>query len=150
MAKYLKDFGYGNADMSGGLETAWLSPEPNPQSTVQSSIAISADEQVKFFAKLWRNQLPVAKGTMDLTREITYWEASPNGYTLHGKTGSGYAGKATKRRLGWFAGRLAKGSDEYIGVVTFTDIKEPKSDVGYGGPQSRDLFKTIIKEMGYW
>ena len=150
MAKHMRAWSYGNADMSGGLETAWLSPEPDPKSTVKSSIAISADEQIKFFTKLWHDELPVSKRSMELARSLTYWETSPNGYTLHGKTGSGYAGKGTKRRLGWYVGRIAKGSDEFIGVVTFTDKDEPAEKAGYPGPQSRDFFKAILKEMGHW
>lgn len=150
MARYLRKFQYGNGDMSGGLETAWLSWEPNPQSPVQSSIAISADEQVKFLARLWRGELPVARSALEWTRDITFWETSPKGWSLHGKTGSGYAGKGTRRRLGWFVGRLAKGSEEYIGVVTFTDTREPAPGAKYAGPESRELFKAIVAEMGYW
>lgn len=151
MAKYMREWDYGNADMTGGLETAWLSPEPDPKSAVKSSIAISADEQIKFFSNLWLGKLPhTSPRSMELARELSYWETSANGYTLHGKTGSGYAGKGTKRRLGWFVGRVAKGAKEYIGVVSFTDKEEPDAKAGYAGPQSRDLFKEIVRGMGYW
>lgn len=150
LAKYLRDFHYGNADMSGGLETAWLSLEPSAESSVQSSIAISADEQVKFLARLWRGELPVTQRAVELTRELTFLGTSPKGYSLHGKTGSGYAGKGTRRRLGWFVGRLAKDREEYIGVVSFTDLKEPPPGAKYAGPESRELFKAVLTEMGYW
>jgi beta-lactamase class D len=148
--RYLQNFDYGNADMSGGLETAWLSPEPSTTSVVQSSIAISVDEQLKFFSKLWRGDLPVSKKALELTQEITYLETSPQGFSLHGKTGSGYAGKETKRRLGWFIGYLSKNSQQYVGVVRFTDREIPKADAGYGGPQAREIFKEIVAKMGYW
>ena len=150
MAKYLHDLDYGNADISGNLDTAWLSPEPSPDSKVRSSIAISADEQVRFLVRLWRRDLPVAERAMGLTKEITFVETSPKGYALHGKTGTGYAGKGTKRRLGWFVGHLAKGNEEYVGVVSFTDSADPASGAKYAGPESRDLFKAIVAEMGYW
>jgi len=150
MAKYLRDFQYGNADMTGGIDTAWLPPSQDPQAAVKSSIAISADEQLDFFAKLWRGDLPVSKKAVQITREITYRETSPNGYALNGKTGSGLVDEATKRRLGWFVGRLAKDQYEYIGVVTFTDKKAPPSDAAFGGLHSQDLFKKIAKEMGHW
>lgn len=150
LAKYMRDSGYGNADMSGGLETAWLSPEPRPDSEVRSSIAISAVEQVRFFSRLWRGSLPFSARARELTRAITYRETSPGGYTLHGKTGSGYAGKGTRRRLGWFVGRLAKGSDELIGVVTFTDTKEPAPGAGFAGLQAYELFKALAKALGRW
>lgn len=150
MARYLRDFQYGNADLSGGLETAWLSPEPSPESSVQSSIAISADEQVRFLARLWRGDLPVARRALELTREVIFLGTSPKGYSLHGKTGSGYAGKGTRRRLGWFVGHLARGDEEYVGVLTFTDQHEPAAGAPYAGPESRELFKAIAAEMGYW
>jgi beta-lactamase class D len=150
MAKYLREFDYGNADMSGGLETAWLSPEPSPTSLVQSSIAISADEQAAFFSKLWRGDLKVNKKALDLTRQITYLETSPKGYILHGKTGSGYASKNTRKRLGWFIGYLKTGSQEYVGVVRFTDKEDPEPGAGYGGPQAREFFKEVASSLGYW
>jgi len=141
---YLAKFDYGNRDMSGGLTRAWL----------ESSLLISPDEQLSFWQRFWREDLPVSKHAFAMTKKITLVDTSPAGWTLHGKTGSGgvAAGgpkQETNRWLGWFAGHVAHGESEYLFVVSYTDLVPP-SDDRPSGWVARDIAKEILTELGLY
>jgi len=104
---YLSRFDFCNQDMSGGLTKAWL----------DSSLQISRDEELRFWERLWREELPVSKHAFVVTRKITLVATSASGWTLHGKTGSGNLGVGGPSRksalwLGWFVGHVARGDRE--------------------------------------
>lgn len=142
---YLKSFHYGNEDISGGLTEAWLvSPASN-----QPALQISADEQLEFMKKLWADELPVSKRAMKLTRDITYLETSPRGFSLHGKTGSNFYNAERTQHLGWFIGRVAKGEAEYLVVTNIRDL-EPTAISGYGGARAKQLTKDLLLANGLW
>lgn len=77
MAGLLRKANYGNADISGGQETFWLS----------SSLKISPLEQVNFLEQLFENRLPFQARSVEIVKKITI-EEDGEGYTLHGKTGT--------------------------------------------------------------
>ena len=144
--KYLADFGYGNHDMSGGIDAAWLTTMPS-----KATMKVSANEQLKFIAKLFKGQLPVSKNAQEATKKIMYLEKSANGFELSGKTGSGSpvlaSGKAV--RVGWFVAHVKKGEQELVAVTAFTDLrKDPPYK--YAGPVAKDITKLILTEHGYW
>ena len=141
---YLARFDYGNQDMSGGLTTAWL----------EGSLRLSPDEQLAFWRKFWREELPVSKHAYAMTKKITLVDTSPSGWTLHGKTGSGAVGsKGPKQKgrlwLGWFAGHVARGDREYVFVATYTDRVE-SGDRRPPGWIAREMAKKILTEMGLY
>ena len=96
---YLEDFSYGNKDFSGGTQGAWLTPAPFLLGVPNTSLKISAFEQMDFMKKLWRDELPVTFRAMKQARDLTRLETSPNGTVLHGKTGSGFVGADGHLRL---------------------------------------------------
>jgi len=139
---HLSRFRYGNEDMSGGLTKAWL----------QSSLLISPDEQLRFWERFWREDLPVSKHAFDMTKKITLIDTSRSGWTLHGKTGSGaIAARDGKsfRGLGWFAGHVARGDREYVFVTSYTD-RAQASDERPPGWIAREMSKRILREMGLY
>lgn len=144
--KYLKEFGYGNHDMSGGLDFSWLTEVPS-----KSTLKISADEQVKFLAKLFNGRLSVSKHSLDMTTKIIFLEKSSNGFELSGKTGSGslILGSGKKAKIGWFVARVLKGEQELIAVTAFTD-KRKNPPYKYGGPFAKDVTKSILIDKGFW
>jgi beta-lactamase class D len=144
--KYLRDFGYGNHNMSGGLKFAWLTVDPN-----KTSLKISADEQMEFIKKLYKSQLPVSKHALELTKKILFLEKSTNGFELSGKTGSGsfVLGSAQKMMVGWFVFFVKNGDQEFVAVTSFTD-KRKNPPYKYGGPVAKDITKSILAELGYW
>jgi beta-lactamase class D len=129
---YLSRFNYGNQDTSGGLTTFWL----------DSTLKISPDEQLRFWRKLWRQDLPVRAHAFAVTKAITLVDTSERGATLHGKTGSGDG-------LGWFVGHVALGDREYLFVTAYTDRAKPRDDRP-PGVIAREISKTILSELGLY
>ncbi|HEX8336579.1 MAG TPA: penicillin-binding transpeptidase domain-containing protein [Pyrinomonadaceae bacterium] len=109
MKEYVDKLDYGNEDASGPLDGFWL----------RSSLKISADEQVEFLKRLYKEELPVSKRSMRIVKEIATLEETP-AYRLSGKTGGGPLGGG--RFLGWFVGYLETKGDTYIFA---TEIEGP-------------------------
>lgn len=143
--KYLRDFKYGNEDMSGGLKEAWLVSPGLPE----PALRISAYEQVEFLKNLWRDLLPVSKRSMQLTREITFLETSPQGYRLNGKTGSNFFDRERTKHLGWFVGHIEKEGQEYLVATVFSDL-DPSIEPGFGGPRAKQMTKDWLASENLW
>ena len=142
---YVQKFQYGNQDVSGdagqnnGLTHAWLS----------SSLEISPEEQVAFVEKLLFNTLPVSQHAQKMTKAIVYLEDLPHGWTLFGKTGSGYVLNADRtknkdRKHGWFVGWIEKDTRKIIVVNHIVDLK--KEDT-HAGPRAKAQAKERMIEM---
>ena len=108
---YVEAFHYGNEDVAGdpgksnGLTEAWLS----------SSLKISPLEQLEFLHKVLARRLPVSARAYDMTSRITAVGVLPNGWEVHGKSGSGSRVNADgsvdrARQIGWFVGWASKGT----------------------------------------
>lgn len=139
----LKKFLYGNADFSGDIDSAWLSQTPfAPNRKV--SLQISAMEQVEFFKKLWRLELPTSRHAQIQTKKILVEEPGPSGYVLRGKTGSGYSDFKNNKRLGWYVVHIQAKEKEYISVVTFNDL-EPQSSDEFASIFAKKALKEILK-----
>jgi len=108
MQACLDRVGYGNRDISGGIDRFWLG----------SSLKISANEQVEFLANVYRNDLPFSQHALDTTRNILALYEH-DGSRLSGKTGSGWWDGGYQ--LGWFVGHLitAEGG-EYVFAYNMT------------------------------
>lgn len=140
---YLKAFGYGNEDLSGGITEAWL---VRPDATIPA-LKISAYEQLEFMKKLWSGMLAVSPRAVEITKELTFLETSPGGFKLNGKTGSNFY--EDKRRLGWFIAHIQKGDQEYLTVTNFSDVTPPQ-DGSYGGAKAKEITKQILTDEDLW
>jgi beta-lactamase class D len=109
MREYVRRLRYGNEDASGPLNGFWLN----------STLKISADEQVEFLKRFYKEELPVSKRSLQIVKEIITLEETP-GYKLSGKTGGGPLGE--NRFLGWFVGYLETQDGTYIFA---TEIEGP-------------------------
>ncbi len=109
-ASYVRAFDYGNHDVSGdagkdnGLMRAWLS----------SSLRITPLQQIDFVGRLVRRDLPVSAHAYAMTEAILEAHDLPNGWTVRGKTGTGFAvnkdGSANRKRpFGWYVGWASRG-----------------------------------------
>lgn len=143
---YLHEFNYGNQDFSGnpgmndGLMNAWR----------DSSLKISADEQVDFLKLLVTDKLPVSVAAMKNTKANMYLETSPKGWKLYGKTGSGIHGLASDSQQpqdGWFVGYVEKAGKTYVFVLNFTDLEKPDSTES-GGVRAKQLAMTLLGKLG--
>nr|WP_246745798.1 class D beta-lactamase [Ciceribacter sp. L1K22] len=103
-ADYVQRFGYGNRNVSGGPSSDGLT-----ESWLMSSLLISPDQQVDFLRRFLTGALPISDAAFDYTQAITPRFEAKDGWTVKGKTGSGWlrdkAGKTNRNRpLGWFVG----------------------------------------------
>jgi beta-lactamase class D len=99
VTKLVKQFGYGNADTSGGVDGArpfWI----------DGTLRISANEQVAFLKRLHENRLGVSDRTARLTRELMVAERRPEG-TLRAKTGACHPAGDGQVTL-WYVGYVEK------------------------------------------
>lgn len=124
LARYTRDFGYGNADLNGdpsfdnGLDRSWIA----------SSLKISPQEQADFLHALLRDTLPVAPAAMSHTRALLDTHSAA-GWTLHGKTGTAYPRRADRsfdyaRGWGWYVGWATRDDRSVIVVrLTQTDTR---------------------------
>ncbi|MCK1981313.1 MULTISPECIES: class D beta-lactamase [Peribacillus] len=91
MQQYVNLIDYGNHDISGGIDQFWL----------DSSIKISAQEQVQFIENLVEEKLPIDKQHMRTVKRIMINEEADS-YILHGKTGT----RLSDMGLGWYVGYI--------------------------------------------
>lgn len=136
--RYVDAFGYGNRDLSGdpgrnnGLTQAWLG---------YSSLQISPREQAAFLRRLLERSLPVSRAAQDKAIASMPDFSTADGWTVHGKTGSGYQRNASGgvdrvQPFGWFIGWAEKPGQR---MVVFVRLRKPKENPAMGaGPQTRD------------
>jgi beta-lactamase class D len=122
MQNYLDEIGYGNMDISGGIDTFWLG----------SSLLISPQEQLDLIIRLYNNELPFSQDNMEYVKSIMRQE----GYSveIHGKTGSSGNGQ------GWFVGYAILNEKPYF-FATYIEGKNVE------GPLVRDKTAEILNKL---
>jgi beta-lactamase class D len=132
MHMWIDRLDYGNHDLTGGVTQFWL----------QSTLMISADQQVDFLRQLQTGSLPVSWRTQDIVREITPSLQMGN-VIVHGKTGSGRASADAKRHLdlGWYVGWVEQADHVWVFAAN-------ASAEGVFGPQVRRRVLQALKGRG--
>lgn len=110
MQYYINLAGYGNRDISGGIDQFWL----------QGGLRISPKEQIDLLVGLYRNELPFSQRTMNIVKDILINEKT-NDYVLRGKTG--WAWDFTPQ-IGWYVGYLERSNNVYFFALNM-DINRP-------------------------
>jgi beta-lactamase class D len=100
MKYWLDKCTYGNADTSGGIDKFWLT----------GGLRISPEQQIDFIEKLYNDQLPFSKRSMNIVRDMMIMTDSSS-YTLRGKTGWGVNGTTD---IGWFVGYVETKGNVYF------------------------------------
>lgn len=136
MKRFVSDFNYGNRDTSGGLS----SPNLFEAFWLRSTLQISADEQVEFLKKFYKEELSVSSRSTKIVKDIILLEETP-AYRLSGKTGSGSPGG---KPLSWFVGYLETKSNVY-----FFAINIEGADYLASREKRVDLTKRILAKLGY-
>ena len=91
MREWIDRLGYGNGDMSGGIDLFWL----------QGGLRVSALEQVELLHKLAEGRLPATQRSQRLVRAALVTEKTRD-YTLYAKTGTQATGpNAIHWWVGW-------------------------------------------------
>ncbi|MDD2714988.1 MAG: class D beta-lactamase [Candidatus Wallbacteria bacterium] len=128
MQKYLNGVGYGNCDISGGIDTFWLN----------STLKVSAIEQVIFLKRLYRDKLPFEQRSMETVRKIMVQEQEKN-LEFSGKTGSAFVND--KWTLGWFVGHLKLKTSDYLFAANISAPDDAR------GTKAREITCDILKEL---
>ncbi len=84
---YLEAIDYGNAEIGDDLENFWLEP---------GNLEVSAEEQIDFLQRLYRNELPFDEADQRLVKDLMIVEAGRD-WILRAKTG--WSGE-----YGWWVG----------------------------------------------
>lgn len=110
--EFIQTLGYGNQDLSGGLSSFWL----------ESSLKISAMEQVELLQKVFRNELGCADKNIQAVKDAMFI-SSENGNLLYGKTGTGMVNG--EYISGWFVGCLKTLDNEFYFALHIKDGSHP-------------------------
>jgi beta-lactamase class D len=105
-------FGYGNRNISGGIDQFWLTGE----------LRISAEEQVDFLRRFYFGKLEVSERTTRTVKELLVLEQTPQ-YRLSGKTGWAGFGDPSVPEIGWFVGYLEQGERVHFFAINI-DIRK--------------------------
>lgn len=132
--RYVRDFRYGNADVSGdpgrrnGLTRSWIG----------SSLEISPAEQVAFLRRLVRGELPVTDQARTMTETLLDQGVQPNGWRVFGKTGSARSRGADRAEpWGWFVGWARRDAR----TIVFVRLARGRPAApAHPGPAARDAF----------
>ena len=128
MNDFIQKIRYGNNDISGGITQFWLG----------NSLTISANEQVEFLTRFYKNELPFSQRSLDIVKEIMILDRT-NDYTFRGKTGSGF--ESGIRSWGWFVGYVETAKNTFIFAAN-TESKE-----GADGRKTKEIVIQILKRL---
>jgi beta-lactamase class D len=131
LAEALRQWGYGNAETSGGVDLFWLT----------GGLRISAEEQVSFLQRLYEGDLLVSPEASETLRALMVLEEG-EGYRLSGKTGT--ARLENGRLLGWLVGVVERGGEVYPYALNV----EGPSEAVWGWGNRTDRVKAILSELG--
>jgi beta-lactamase class D len=131
MQSWLDRFGYGNADISGGIDTFWLT----------GGLRISPDEQVDFLRRFYSGELGVSERSTELAKRLLVLEETPT-YRLSGKTGWAGLGEQGEPEVGWLVGYLERGSDVYF----YATNVEIRTDADAAARMK--ITKAALRELG--
>ena len=134
MSNYVHRLNYGNGDTSGGITNFWL----------ESTLQISAEEQVAFLRRLWANNVPVRKDAQRITRELMKLSIAADGRILYGKTGTGGDARANEARLGWFVGCVEDGDHKIFFATRITGAPDGS------GRLARQITGAILAKLKIW
>src|SRR5690606_11159013 len=115
MKKQLGKIKYGNGKIGEVVDNFWL----------VGPLEISAEEQVRFLARLAEGTLPFAETVQQQVRDITLLEQQGD-WALHGKTGWA---SDSEPEIGWWVGWVAKQGKVYsfalnLDMVTANDAEK--------------------------
>lgn len=133
MKAWIERLGYGNRDISSGIDVFWL-PARGRQ-----TILISPMEQAALMRDIASGVSPLSPKTRDVLRKIMFIRESPLG-RMYGKTGSGTNDKG-EFILGWFVGFVENGEQ----VHAFACMAQGPQVTGI---KLRGVMEHLLKQEG--
>ena len=133
MQGWLDKIGYGDRDMSAGIDIFWLPAKG------RKTILISAGEQARLMCKLVTGKLPFREQSLAVLKDVMTVTKTDRG-VLYGKTGSGADNDGTYN-LGWFVGYVESRGRAYAFACVV------KGD-GVQGKDARAIVEKIMEAQG--
>jgi beta-lactamase class D len=131
MRSYLARFGYGNGDISGGIDQFWLT----------GGLGISPVEQVEFLRRFYFGELGASERSTRIAKELLVLEETP-AYRLSGKSGWAGLGEPGTQQVGWLVGYRERGDGVYY-FATNIEIRANADAAARLG-----ITKGILRELG--
>lgn len=149
--KYLKQFNYGNQDISGTVNK----PDGLTSSWITSSLKISPEEQIVFLENFLNLNIGITKQATNHTRNILFLEDIKDGWKLYGKTGAGdllNSNGTNNKNLerGWFVGWIEKNNEKIIFAqyLEVKNIKTKKNNFSYiASKRAKELAIERVNEI---
>ncbi len=127
MQQYIDAVGYGNGDISGGIDQFWLI----------GNLRITPRQQIDFLTRLYNGDLPFSERSMEIVKEIMIVEQTDS-YTLRAKTGRGIV---PPKQIGWYVGWVERDGNPYF-FATRLDLP-----VGTDGKVRKTTTRAILTEL---
>ncbi|MDU2065180.1 MAG: BlaR1 family beta-lactam sensor/signal transducer [Sporomusaceae bacterium] len=127
LENYLKQTGYGNHDLSGGIKDFWI----------ESSLKISPKEQVEILKKLCTYDMPFSPENIDIVKNAIKLSEQDH-LVLYGKTGTGNVNG--KNINGWFIGFVKNGGRTYIFATNI------QGNEAVDGANAKNITLAILKD----
>lgn len=128
MQAWIDSVGYGNQDISGGIDRFWL----------DGGLRISPEEQIAFLIRLKNNDLPFSQRTMDIVKDIMILERTED-YIYRGKTGWALRDSSD---IGWFVGYLERGDSTWFFATNLA--MEGEKDIAH----RKEITWKILESLG--
>jgi beta-lactamase class D len=112
--KYLKEFHYGNQELSGKPDYFWL----------DNTLTISPVEQIKFLTGLYEEKYPLSKRTYNIVKNLMI-EKRTDSYILRAKTGYGIV---KTKDVGWYTGYIETKDNVYFFATRLEQEEPVKND----------------------
>lgn len=131
MTNLLKREGYGNRDISDGIDMFWLT----------GGLRISQSEQIQYLMKLYHNQTGFSEEHENMVKDFMLREET-EAYKMYGKTGWAIV---DSMNYGWYVGFLEQAENVYY----FATQIEKKGNDTQGFPQKRmEITETALQDLG--
>ncbi len=131
MQGFIDAVGYGNRDISGGIDRFWLI----------GGLRLSPRQQVDFLVRLYRNELPFSERSMTAVKEMMVTEEGDD-YVLRAKTG--LATLENQDNTGWWAGWVEKEGNVYF----FTSLLHANAPAESFGPSRQSVVRESLSQLG--
>lgn len=123
MQHYVDAAGYGNQDISGGIDQFWLG----------GGLRITSAQQIDILRRLYHDDLPFSQRTMGIVKDIIILEET-DAYIFRGKTG-------WHDQTGWLVGYLEQDENVYFFATTIANMKS--EHIQAREAVTRDVFKHL-------
>jgi bla regulator protein BlaR1 len=131
LEQYFNKINYGNKDLTAGLQNYWL----------ESSLKISAVEQVQLLKNLYNYEMDFEKRNIDIVKNVMKLSEA-EGAILSGKTGSGMVNGKDKK--GWFVGYVEKDGETHFFAVYIKDQEKA------AGSTAAKIALTLLEEKNIY